>query len=229
MDYKEIMTKLESLENKKNRDGMARYGINTQKAYGISIYTLRPMAKEIGKNHKLAQQLWVSGIHEARLLAGFIDEPEKVTETQMEKWVNDFDSWDLCDQVCSSLFDKTQNAHQKAVEWSSRKEEFVKRAGFALMAALSVHDKKAGDREFEKMLPIIARESTDERNFVKKAVNWALRQIGKRNPRLNGKAVETAKEIAEKDSRSARWIAKDALRELTGDKVQKRLKKKRTT
>lgn len=153
-----------------------------------------------------------------------VDDPAKVTQTQMERWVKDFDSWDVCDQVCSNLFDRTVHAHKKALQWSARDAEFVKRAGFVLMATLSVHDKKAHDKEFEKFFPIIARESTDGRNFVKKAVNWALRQIGKRNQTLNRKAIKTATQIQKIDSKSAKWIASDAIRELMGDKVQKRLR-----
>ena len=183
------------------------------------------MAKEIGKNHDLAQPLWSSGIHEARLLATMIDTPKSVTEIQMESWVKDFDSWDLCDQCCLNLFRKTPLAHQKAVEWSARQEEFVKRAGFVLMATLAVHDKKAGDEVFIAWLPFIKREATDERNFVKKAVNWALRQIGKRNLTLNQVAIQTAQAIQQLDSKSARWIATDALRELTSEKVQQRLRR----
>jgi len=227
MKHKKILKRLKSLSNPEALAGMGRFGINIENALGISIYTLRPMAKEIGKDHKLAQQLWSSGIHEARILASFIDEQDKVTEKQMEDWVKDFDSWDVCDLVCGNLFDKTDFAYRKAVEWSSRKEEFVKRSGFVLMATLSVHDKKAVDKEFEKFFPIIKRESTDERNFVKKAVNWALRQIGKRNISLNKKAIKIAKEIKKIDSKSGRWIASDAIRELTSEKVQKRLKSKK--
>jgi 3-methyladenine DNA glycosylase AlkD len=220
----EILTHLNTLANPDNVRGMARYGINTQGTLGISIYTLRPLAKEIGVNHALALELWESGIHEARLLAGFIDNPRQVTPEQMERWAGDFDSWDICDQVCSSLFDRTSYAYQKAFEWSKRGEEFVKRAGFVLMAALSVHDKQAHDERFVDFLSIIKREALDERNFVKKAVNWALRQIGKRNRTLNELAIQTAQEISQIDSPAARWIAKDALRELTSEKVQGRLK-----
>ncbi len=221
----DILRKLESLADPKAVEGMARFGINARNTFGVSIPNLRAMAKKIGRNHVLAQQLWSSGIHEARILAGMIDAPDMVTEEQMDSWVQDFDSWDVCDQCCSNLFDKAKFAHQKAVEWSRRNEEFVKRAGFVLMAALSVHDRKAKDEAFLKLLPIIKRESTDDRNFVKKAVNWALRQIGKRNTALNGAAIETAKEIQKADSKSARWIASDALRELTSEAVQKRLRR----
>jgi len=224
MKYNDIIQKIKSLSNPEAVKGMARFGINPENTYGVSIPNLRDMAKETGKDHALAQQLWASGIHEARLLASFIDKAEMVTEAQMESWVKDFDSWDVCDQCCSNLFDKTKFAHQKAVEWSEREEEFVKRAGFVMMAALAVHDKKAADEDFAKFLPIIKREADDSRNFVKKAVNWALRQIGKRNHNLNQMAVKTAGEIQQTDAKSARWIAADAIRELTSEKVQNRLK-----
>jgi 3-methyladenine DNA glycosylase AlkD len=153
-----------------------------------------------------------------------VDIPKLVTEKQMDDWVKDFNSWDLCDQCCSNLFDKTPFAYKKAIQWSRRKEEFVKRAGFTLMATLAVHDKRTENKVFEKFLPIIKRESADDRNFVKKAVNWALRQIGKRNRELNKEAVKTAKEILKMDSKAARWIAFDAIRELTSMSVKKRLK-----
>lgn len=223
MQANQILKKLKSQAKPKNVEGMTRFGINPKNTYGVSIPVLRKMAKEIGKDHRLALQLWDSGIHEARILAGLIDEPDKVTERQMEKWVKDFDSWDVCDQVIGNLFDRTKFAYLKAFAWSKRKEEFVKRAGFVMMATLSVHDKEAKDRKFEQFLPIIKRESIDERNFVKKAVNWALRQIGKRNKALNKKAIAVAKEIQRMDAKSAKWIANDALRELTGEAVQKRL------
>ncbi len=218
------MKKLESLSDSKAVEGMARYGINPEKAYGISIPNLRRMAKETGRDHSLAQRLWSSEIHEARILASMIDDPQQVTQEQMENWVKDFNSWDLCDQCCSNLFDKTDFTVRKAKEWSSREEEFVKRAGFVLMACLAVRDKKAEDSLFEGFFLLIKREAIDRRNFVKKAVNWALRQIGKRNPRLNAKAVEVAKDIQKMDSKSAKWIASDAIRELTSAAVQKRLR-----
>jgi 3-methyladenine DNA glycosylase AlkD len=214
-DLKSILKKLRSHANPKNAAGMARFGINPKNTLGVSIPTLRQLAKKIGKNHKLAQQLWKSGVHEARLLAGFIDEPAQVTSRQMEGWVRDFDSWDICDQVCMSLFDKTAWAWQKAVAWSKKKEEFVKRAGFAMMATLAVHDKKAADIKFLYFFPLIKDGSTDERNFVRKAVNWALRQIGKRNQVLGTEAIRTAKEIAKLQSKAAKWVAADALRELS--------------
>jgi 3-methyladenine DNA glycosylase AlkD len=220
----EILLALKSQANPANVAGMKRYGISTENTLGISIYTLRPIAKEIGRDHELALELWESGIHEARILASYIDDPKQVTEAQMERWAADFDSWDVCDQVCSSLFDQTQFAYAKAFEWSERPQEFVKRAGFVLMAALSVHDKKAPDSRFEPFFPVIAREACDGRNFVKKAVNWALRQLGKRSRSLNSLAIETAQAISQIDCKAARWIAADALRELTGEKIQSRLR-----
>lgn len=219
----DILKKLKSLSNPKAVAGMARFGINPENTYGISIPNLRKMAKQIGKDHMLANQLWASGTHEARILAGMIDDPEVVTEKQIEQWVKEFDSWDVCDQVCMNLFEDTPFASKKAVAWSKRKEEFIKRAGFVIMARLAVSNKKADDKQFEKFLPIIKRESADNRNFVKKAVNWALRQIGKRNINLNKEAIKTAKEIQKIDSRAARWIASDALRELTSKAVQKKV------
>lgn len=221
-----LMKRLCTMENAANREGMARYGIRTDRALGISMPALRGIAKEIGKDHILAGMLWDSGVHEARILACLIDEPAHVSSEQMEAWVRDFDSWDLCDQCCSTLFDRTPYARDKAVVWSERPEEFVKRAGFVLMATLAVHDKKAGDAVFLAFLPLIRKESTDERNFVKKAVNWALRQIGKRNRMLNRAAIALAGELAASESRSARWIGRDALRELERDAVRSRLNRR---
>ena len=203
--------------------GMTRFGIQASKALGVSIPQLRDLAKKIGKNHSMAEQLWQTGIHEARILAGMIDDPARVTEDQMEKWVNDFDSWDIVDGSCGNLFDKTELAVRKALEWSKRKEEYVKRAGFVLMAELAVHDRKAADKTFLDFLPLIVREASDERNFVKKAVNWALRQIGKRNAALNAAAIETCSKIRDSDSTSAKWVASDALRELTSAPVKRKL------
>lgn len=228
MQVEEILTKLRSMSDPKAVEGMARFGINPKNTYGVSIPTLRAMAEVIGRDHALALQLWSSGIHEARILTSMIDSPELITEEQMERWVRDFDSWDVCDQCCSNLFDRTEFAYQKAVEWSKRKEEFVKRAGFVLMAALAVHDKKAKDEEFVRFLPLIKGESTDDRNFVKKAVNWALRQIGKRNAVLNKEAIKTAKEIQKIDSKTAKWVASDALRELTSEAIRKKIAIRKT-
>jgi 3-methyladenine DNA glycosylase AlkD len=215
----DVLDRLRSLANPANVEGMARYGINPVGTLGISMPVLRQIARETGKDHRLAGELWASGVHEARILASLVDEPALVDEAQMERWVKDFDSWDVCDQVCD-LFGRLPLAPQKAMQWSERQEEFVKRAGFALMADLAVHDKKAKDELFESFLVPIQREAIDGRNFVRKAVNWALRNIGKRNARLNRLSIETAREILEIDARSARWIAADALRELTSAKVQ---------
>jgi 3-methyladenine DNA glycosylase AlkD len=226
MNYDEIISKLKSMSNQKNVEGMARFGINPKNNLGISIYQLRPLAKKIGKNHELSLKLWNSGIHDARLLAVFIEDPKKLTEDQMELWAKDFDSWDVCDQACTSLFDNTPFAWKKIYEWSERNEEFVKRAAFTIIAGLAVHDKKSPDEKFEEFFKIIKKESTDERNYVKKAVNWALRNIGKRNLLLNKKAIKVAKEIKKINSRSAKWIANDAIRELTSSKIQKRVKEK---
>lgn len=193
---------------------MARFGISAKNTYGVPIPILRKMAREIGKDHDLALELWASKIHEARILASMIDDPKAVTPSQMDRWTRDFDSWDTCDQVCMNLFRYTSVAHIKAARWAKDKREFVRRAGFALMAALASGDKKAKDLDFEKFFPLIKKYSTDERNFVRKAVNWALRGIGKRNKALRPKAISVAKEIMEIDSKAARWIAGDALREL---------------
>lgn len=225
MNAQEILIRLKSQANPANVVGMARYGINPENTLGVSIPALRSMAKETGRDHVLAQELWDSGIHEARILAAFVDDSKLVTEEQMERWVADFDSWDVCDQVCANLFDRTPYAYQKASEWSGREEEFVRRAAFSLMAALASHDKRAPDEKFEAFLPLILQASTDERNFVKKAVNWALRGIGKRNPELNQRAIECARQIAAIDSKTARWIAGEALKELTGPAVQGKLGK----
>ncbi len=227
MNHQEIIEKLTSYKNSKNVEGMARFGINPKYALGINIPVLRKFAKDIRKSpsyknqsvklHTLANNLWKSRIHEVRILASMIDVPELVTDKQMNGWIKDFNSWDLCDQTCMNLFWQYQSAYKKAVEWTSLKPEFEKRAGFSLMAVLAWHDKSAADTKFEIFLPYIKKYSTDERNYVKKAVNWALRQIGKRSPGLREKSKKVAEEIIKlyPNSKSARWIAKDALRELT--------------
>lgn len=218
--------------SEQNRAGMARYGIRVDDAFGVSIYELRKVAKGLGTCHSLALALWATGNHEARLLACFIDDPTAVTPRQMEAWAGDFDSWDVCDQATTSLFDRTAHAWSKAAQWAGRKQQWVKRGGFALMAGLAVHDKKASDRQFTKLLPIIAREAYDDRNFVRKAVSWALRNIGKRNQGLNAAAIVCAEGILAKaneragggrgggeEAHAARWIASDALRELRKRRV----------
>ncbi|NYT11164.1 MAG: DNA alkylation repair protein [Methanomassiliicoccales archaeon] len=204
-------------------EGMARYGIRSEKVLGLSMGELREMAKELGKDHQLALCLWAAGFHESRILAALIDDPSRVTEEQIESWAMDFDNWAVCDSVCASLFRRTQFARSKCLEWPSREEEYVKRAGFTLMAALAVHEKKEGDGLFESFFEIIERESMDDREYVKKGVNWALRQIGKRNSSLNKKAIQVAERISNLDSKAARWIASDALRELKSEKVQERI------
>jgi 3-methyladenine DNA glycosylase AlkD len=213
----EVVGRLRGLARRGGREGMARFGINPDRAIGVRIPDLRRLGRDIGTDHRLALALWRTGVHEARILASMVDDPSAVTERQMESWARDFDSWDLCDQCCGNLFDKTPFARRKALEWANRKEEFVKRAGFALMAWSAVHDKAAEDRFFLDFFTVIEQQANDERNFVKKAVSWALRQIGKRNRRLRSRALSVAKRLAVRtDSRAARWIGADALRELSG-------------
>jgi len=214
MTSDQIIANLKQLANAQAIEGMARFGIRPAQALGISMPTLRKMAKEIRRNQALALALWDSGIHEARILASMIAEPQLVSAELMEKWANDFDSWDVCDQVCGNLFDKTPYAYQKATQWCQQEREFVRRAGFVMMAELAVHDKKAQDQSFMQFFPLIKQHAGDERNFVKKAVNWALRQIGKRNSHLRTLALECAYEIQDMDSKTAHWVAKDALKEL---------------
>ena len=226
MKFEYVISELESLSNPEDVEGRARFGINHTKTYGVRMPELRRIAKNAGKDHELAEKLWNAGYGETKILASLIEDPKEVTEAQMENWVAEFDSWDVCDQCCINLFRKTPFAYRKVFEWSTREEEFVKRAAFAMIAVLAVHDKKAEDNKFEEFFPLIIRESSDSRNFVKKAVNWALRQIGKRNINLNKKAVEIAEEISTMDSKSAKWIASDAIRELKSEKVRERLKKK---
>lgn len=204
---------------------MARYGIDTRSAMGVTVTELRRLARGIGTDHQLADALWVSGIHEARILASLVDDPAMVTEAQMDAWVSDLDSWDVCDSVCGNLFDRTPFALDKAVEWIGREPEFEKRAGFALMAWSAVHRKDLPDRSFAALLPAIRDRSTDDRTYVKKAVSWALRSIGKRSAGLNAKAIRTAELIGRIDARAARWVSGDVLRELRGDAVQTRLKR----
>jgi 3-methyladenine DNA glycosylase AlkD len=217
---------LERHGERRNVEGMARFGIRAKKVYGVSKPKLDELARQIGKNHRLGLELWKTGIHDARLLGMLISEPQKVTSRQMERWVRDFDNWDVCDGTCCHLFVDAKPAWAKALAWSRRKKEFEKRAGFALAAYLAVHDKAASDAPFRKYLEVIEREAWDERNFVRKAVNWALRNIGKRNPRLNRAAIACAGRIQQAGTRARRWIAADALRELKSHAVQARLRQK---
>jgi 3-methyladenine DNA glycosylase AlkD len=222
------MSELKRRGQRRNVEGMARFGIRAKKVYGVSKPMLDAIARKIGKNHALGRQLWETGNHDARVLGALISEPAKVTADQMEEWVKDFDNWDVCDGTCCHLFVEAQPAWEKAFVWSRRKKEFEKRAGFALAAFLAIHDKTAGDEPFEGYLRVIEREAWDDRNFVCKAVNWALRNIGKRNARLNRKAIATAERIKKGGTRAGRWIAADALRELKSEAVQERLRRQKT-
>jgi 3-methyladenine DNA glycosylase AlkD len=222
----EVTRELRALADPRHRQKMAYFGIEVKDALGIRVPQLRALAKRIGKNHALAQELWETGNHETRIIAAMIDEPALVTEAQMERWARDFNAWDIVDGCCCEVFAYSEAAWKKAVDWSSRDEEFVKRAGFSLMAYLAYKDKSSADSRFLPLLEIIRRESHDDRNFVRKAVNWALRNIGKRNRNLNRAATRTAREIRTMGSRSARWIAADALRELQGAAAQARLRTK---
>ncbi len=220
MNVEEIIGFLESNKSEVNREGMSRYGIKVDRAFGISMVDLRSLAKKIGKDHQLALDLWETGFHEARIMATVIDIPAQVTVDQMERWVAQFDSWDICDQCCSNLFSRTPFAVTKAKQWALRDEEYVKRAGFVMMAALAVHDKKAPNELFLDLLRTIDSDAADDdRPFVKKAVNWALRQIGKRNVLLHEAAIGAAESVRSRGTKSARWIAADALRELRSEKT----------
>jgi 3-methyladenine DNA glycosylase AlkD len=220
----EILEMLRRMGNPANFEGMTRFGINCENRFGVSIPKLRALACKLGRDHDRARRLWATGNDDARMLAALSADPEIATSRQCDAWVRDIRSWDVCDITCANMFARTPMAWQKAVQWSARREEFVKRASFAVMASLAVHDKTAPDAEFIGLLPIIEREAGDERNYVKKAVNWALRQIGKRNGRLNREAIRAGERIQNQGSRGARWIAADALRELRSEAVQGRLR-----
>lgn len=221
----DIIKKLKERSRPDQVEGMARYGMSAEGRLGVKVPDMRKIAKEAGKDHALALELWKTGIPDAQIVAALVGEPEKLTEAQMEDWVKDFNSWDVCDQVCMNLFDKSPLAIKKIHDWSKRKEEFIKRAAYALIACVAWHDKEAEDEAFIQFFPVIKQGATDERNFVKKSVNWALRHIGKRNIDLNKAAIKVAEEIKEMDSKAARWIASDALRELRSENVQRRLRK----
>jgi 3-methyladenine DNA glycosylase AlkD len=226
MDCAEILAELQRRADPQTVKSMTRFGVPSDGMLGVQVSTVRELAKEVGKSHSLAAELWNTGVYEARILATLVDVPAEVTEEQMEQWVKDFDSWAICDGCCNNLFVRTVYAHQKAVQWSSRRHEYVKRAGFTLIAVLAVHDKKTPDAHFLPYFPIILRECDDDRNFVRKAVNWALRQLGKRSVLLNSQAIATAQQIRKVGTRSAEWIANDALRELESERVQERLRKR---
>lgn len=226
MNTNQLLSTLQSLANPKAKDALSYFKITTKIAYGIPTPLLKKIAKDIGKNHELAQELWATEVFAARAIAALIEEPNKVTAQQMESWLQDFDSWAIVDACCCYLFRLHPNAYEKALEWTLREKEFEKRAGFSLMAYLAVHDKKESDGKFIQFIPAIIREANDERHFVKKAINWALRQIGKRNKKLNTHAIKIAKEMQKQNSRSAKWIAADALRELQSEAIQKRVQSK---
>ena len=223
--HKEVISKLKKLSSKATRDGMARYGLPSENALGVPVGKMQKLAKEIGKNHELALVLWQTGIYEARMLASFLDEPDKVTAQQMDRWCRDFDNWGIVDTVCFKLFDQTPHAWKKVQQWSRRREEFQKRAAFALLASLSVHDKKATDDHFLQCLPLIEAAATDDRNFVRKGVSWALRTCGRRNRELNVACVELAERLATSSHATARWLGKEALREFGGRVVRQKLSK----
>jgi len=220
----DVLKRLKPKARPDQLEGMARYGMTVERRLGVSVPDMRNIAKEAGKNHGLAIELWKTGIPEAMITAAMIDEPERLSDAQMDEWVKDINSWDVCDQVCMNLFEKTPIAWKKIHDWSKREEEYVKRTAFALIACLAWHDKNAEDEKFIRLFPVIKRGATDERGLVKKAVNWALRNIGKRNLKLNKAAITTAKDISTIDSKAARWIASDAIAELKSASVQRRLR-----
>ncbi|HXT71556.1 MAG TPA: DNA alkylation repair protein [Vicinamibacterales bacterium] len=220
---KEVLAWLDRRGSKKNRDGMARYGIVARNVAGVSVGDLRKIGKDLGRNHELALALWDTDCYEARMLVAFVGDPEKLTPAQMDRWCRDFDNWAICDALCFHLYDRTPHAYKKVAQWAKSKEEFVKRASFALAASLAGHDKAAPDAKFEPILPLIERAATDDRNFVKKGVSWALRGIGMRSPGLHAKSLALARRLAASDSSAARWIGKDAIRDITRPLVLKRV------
>jgi 3-methyladenine DNA glycosylase AlkD len=222
-----VIAQLTKLGTKRTRDGMERYGIPPDNALGVPVGTLQKLAKQLGKNHELARALWDTGVYEARMLAAYVDEPDRVTSSQMDRWCNAFDSWAICDTVCFVLFDRTPHAWQKVVQWSGRRDEFAKRGAFALLACLALHDKRAGDESFMRCLPLLERAAADGRNFVKKAVSWALRSIGRRSFALHAATAETARRLAESTLPTERWVGKDALRDLLRPTVTRRLASKK--
>ena len=224
---KVIVLWLKRKGNKATRDGMARYAIPSHDAFGVSVGTLRRYAKKLGTDHELAEALWLDGHYEARMLACFVDDPARVTPAQMDRWCRAFDNWAICDTACFHLFDRTPHAWKKVTAWASRREEFERRAAFALLASLSLHDKKSGDAPFLRGLRLIEKAAPDERNFVKKSVSWALRSLGRRNAALHAASLKVAERLSSSSKLAARWVGKDALRELTSPAVKKRLARKR--
>jgi 3-methyladenine DNA glycosylase AlkD len=218
-----VLAALERVSTKKDRDNLARFGITAGKAYGVSMANIQRIAKAVGRNHALAGDLWKTGWYEARLLTSFVDEPDRVTPAQMDRWCRDFDNWGICDTVCFHLFDRTPHAWAKVEQWHDQPGEFVKRAAFALLASLALHDKSSGNESFSRGLVLVERAATDERNFVKKGVSWALRLIGRRNSALHAKALASAKRLSSSSDRTARWIGNGAVRELTSAVVMKKV------
>jgi 3-methyladenine DNA glycosylase AlkD len=219
----EVLRWLERRGTKRNRDGMARYGIHAEKIFGVSVSDLRGLGKRLGRDHDLALALWNTGWYEARMLTGFVDDPALVRPAQMNRWARAFDNWAICDHLCFHLFDRTPYAWSRIEQWSTRREEFVKRAAFALLASVALHDRHESDARFIRALPLIERAATDERNFVKKGVSWALRSLGQRNEALHDAAIELAQRLAQSADAAARWVGKDALRDLTRPAVHARL------
>ena len=226
--FDEVMNELKSKARPENVEGMSRFGIKGDGRLGLSMPELRRMGKSIGKDHSLAVKLWATKIPDAMILAALVDDPAEVTEQQADSWVKDICSWDVCDQLCMNLFERIPFASKKIFEWSKRDEEYVKRVPYAMIACIAWHDKDAPDELFTGFFPVIESAATDDRNYVKKAVSWALRHIGKRNSNLNRKALGLAREIRNMDSKAARWIASDVIRELESEAVHKRLKNKKT-
>lgn len=225
-DVRKVFSWLKQKSTRRDRGNLARFGINANKAFGVSMANIQALAKRLGRSHELALALWETGWYEARLLCSFVDEPAHVTPAQMDRWCRDFDNWGICDTICFHLFDGTPHAWAKIPQWSAAEEEFVKRAAFALLASLAGHDKKAGDELFLRYMPLIESAATDDRNFVKKGVSWALRMIGRRNLELNAAAVALARRLANSNDAPARWVGKGALRELTSPAVVRRLASK---
>jgi len=222
----EVITRLKKLSSKSTREGMSRYGLPSDNAFGVPVGKMQQLAKQVGRNHELAEALWATGFYEARMVAAFVDEPSRVTPAQMDRWCRDFDNWGIVDTVCFKLFDQTPYAWKKVVQWSKRRDEFQRRAAFALLACLGVHDKTASNEQFLHCLPLIEEAATDERNFVKKGVSWALRVIGRRNVELNEACVVLAKQLASSTDATSRWLGKEALREFARPAVVRQLQKR---
>jgi 3-methyladenine DNA glycosylase AlkD len=222
----DIVAWLKRNGSQRNRDGMARYAIPSDRAFGVSVGVMQKYAKQLGKNHDVAMALWETGWYEARMTAAFLGEPDRLTSAEMDRWCRDFDNWAVCDHACFHLFDRSPHAWSKVMSWSRRRGEFQKRAAYALLASLALHDKKAPDARFSPMLKLIERDSSDERNFVKKGISWALRLIGRRNQALNAASVALSRRLADSSDPTARWLGKSALKELTSAGVLKKLKRR---